>query len=101
MIFVNCLLERIDESWVVVMWLTFICYGRGNRFVHDNDDDHHSILLFLFSPFFVERVIEIDGNLSCSWMISRWRIAPDWVAIEKKKGMKITRDKSSVIRIRF
>jgi hypothetical protein len=94
-----------------VTWVTFICYGRGNRFVHDNDD-HHSTLLFL-SLFFVERVIEIDENLSCSRMISRWRIAPDWVAIEernkeeelktkgKRKRIKITRDKPSVIRIRF
>ena len=100
---------------MVVTWVTFICYGRGKRFVHDNDDHHHSTLLFL-SPFFVERVIETDGNLPCSRMISRWRTAPDWVAVGKKKakkkkredlkrkgkwGMKITRDKSSVIRIRF
>jgi hypothetical protein len=69
---------------VVVTWVTFICYGRGKRFVHDNDDDHHSTLLFL-SPFFVERVIEIDENLPCSRMISRWRTAPDWVAVQKKR----------------
>jgi hypothetical protein len=43
--------------------------------------------LFL-SPFFVERVIEIDENLPCSRMISRWRTAPDWVAVEKDRGIK-------------
>lgn len=71
-----------------------------------------TIIIFAFS-LFVERLIEIDENLPCVAMISRWRInvrlggRRKYISLKRKKknlgggGTKITRDKSSVIRISF